>query len=273
MSMSRSRAGVTDVEKVIRIGRQLYLATLDCFVEPGMPRSDAVMNEVIGEVLLGKGGLKVEQFARRIAGEVRERLGARIADVTIAARYPEYRPAPVSGIPTQEIYTLLGSAVASERGIRRTIGVAARGMLASPRPAPRLEGFTDAQIAAILEALPVATHDQRGLGTLTLELPEDCDADLDALELLGIVEDSMSSEVYELMKRADEGAVVEKATRRARLPDDCVREAIRGAVERFGGLPDDVVVSARLQTLETIHLHGVVAERCGRLGELRLSEA
>ena len=52
--------------------------------------------------------------------------------MTIAARYPEYKPAPVSGITTQEIYTLFGSAVASARGTRRLIGVAAQGMTASP---------------------------------------------------------------------------------------------------------------------------------------------
>jgi GTP cyclohydrolase I/GTP cyclohydrolase-4 len=264
------RVGVTNIEKVIRIGGELYLATLDCFVDDA-PRSGEVIDDVIGAVVLGEGGLKVEEFARRIAVEVRERAGAPRAEVHIAARYPEYRPAPASGIPTQEIYTLLGSAVASERGARRRVGVTAQGMLASPRPAPRLDGFTDAQVAAILAALPVATHDQRGFGTLTLELPEDCDADLDAMELLAIVEDSMSSEIYELMKRADEGAIVDKATRRARYPEDCVREALRGVVEQFGELPDDVVVSSRQESLETIHLHSVVAERSGLLGELRLA--
>ena len=39
---------------------------------------------------------------------MRERQDALRAEVTIAARYPEYKPAPVSGIATQEIYTLLG---------------------------------------------------------------------------------------------------------------------------------------------------------------------
>ena len=50
-----------------------------------------------------------------IAELVRERQDALRAEVTIGARYPEHKPAPVSGIRTQEIYTLHGSAVASER--------------------------------------------------------------------------------------------------------------------------------------------------------------
>ena len=79
----------------------------------------------------------------------------------------------------------------------------------------------------------------------------------------------MSSEIYELMKRSDEGAVVEKAHRRPRFVEDCVRESIRGAIERFGDLRGDAFVSARQENLETIHQHNVVAERFGLLGELR----
>jgi GTP cyclohydrolase IV len=274
------RVGVTNVEKVARIGRQLYYAELDCFVElQDVSGFDAVINDVIGHVLLGEGGFKVEQLAQRIAVEVRERLGALRAEVTVAARYPEHKPAPVSGIATQEIYTLLGSAVASERGTRRLIGVAAQGMTAQRldgrRSRERLaaDGFTDDRIAAIFEAVPIATQNQRGLGTLHLGLPEECDADVDAADLLAIVEDSMSSEIYELMKRSDEAAVVEKAARRPRFVEDCVREAIQGAIERFGDLGDDVFVSARQENFETIHQHSVVAERSGLIVELRGDDA
>ena len=40
----------------------------------------------------------------------------------------------------------------------------------------------------------------------------------------------MSSEIYELMKRSDEAAVVEKAHRRPRFVEDCVREMIGGVL-------------------------------------------
>jgi GTP cyclohydrolase-4 len=288
--VSLSRVGVTNVEKVTRIGprgaEQHYYVKLDCFVELGpkqngahMSRFEEVVNDVIGEVVLGEGGFKAEQLAQRIAVEVRERQDALRAEVTIAVRCPEHKPAPVSGIATQEIYTLFGSAVASERGTRRLVGVATQGITACPcaqqlvvgRSRERLaaDGFTDDQIASIFEAVPVATHNQRGLGTLHLGLPEECNTEVDAAELLAIVEDSMSSEIYELMKRSDEGVVVEKAARRPRFVEDCVREAIRGAIERFGGLHDDAFVSSRQENLETIHQHNVVAERFGLLGELR----
>jgi GTP cyclohydrolase-4 len=288
--VSLSRVGVANVEKVIRIGprgaEQLYYAKLDCFVDLGpeqkgahMSRFEEVVNDVVGEVVLGESGFKAEQLAQHIAERVRERQDALRAEVTIAARYPEHKPAPVSGIATQEIYTLYGSAMASERGTRRLVGVAAQGMTACPcaqqivagRSRERLsaDGFTDDEIERIFDAVPVATHNQRGLGTLYLGLPEDCATDVDAAEILEIVEDSMSSEIYELMKRSEEGAVVEKAHRRPRFVEDCVREAISAAIERFDGLRDDAFMSSRQENLETIHQHNVVAERFGLVGELR----
>jgi GTP cyclohydrolase I/GTP cyclohydrolase-4 len=71
------------------------------------------------------------------------------------------------------------------------------------------------------------------------------------------------------MKRSDEAAVVEKAARRPRFVEDCVREAIRGTIERFGDLGDDVFVSARQENFETVHQHNVVAEHSGLLGEIK----
>ena len=290
LQVSLSRVGVTNVEKVIRIqangSEQLYSARLDCFVDLGpqqkgahMSRFEEVVNDAIGEVVLGESALRAETLAQHIAEKVRDRQGARRAEVHIEARYPEHKPAPVSGIVTQEIYSLLGTAVASEIGTRRLVGVQAQGMTACPcaqglvqaRSRERLlaDGFSDDEVERIFEAVPVATHNQRGLGTLHIGCPEDCDTDIDAQALLAVVENSMSSEIYELMKRSDEGAVVEKAHRRPRFVEDCVREMVRGVVDRFPILTERHFISARQENLETIHQHNVTAERFGLLGEIR----
>jgi GTP cyclohydrolase IV len=290
LHVSLSRVGVTNVEKVIRIDagdtQTLYSARLDCFVDLGprqkgahMSRFEEVVNDAIGEVILNETAFRAETLAQHIAEKVRDRQGARRAEVHLEARYPEHKPAPHSGILTQEIYTLHGIAVSSEAGTRRLSGVTAQGMTACPcaqtlvqassRARLLAEGFGPSEIERIFEAVPVATHNQRGLGTLHVGFSEDCDTDIDARRLLGIVEDSMSSEIYELMKRSDEGAVVEKAHRRPRFVEDCVREMIRGVVEKLPELGDDSFVSARQENLETIHQHNVTADRFGMLGELR----
>src|SRR5918998_3085905 len=290
LHISLSRVGVTNVEKVIRVhaggAEALYSARLDCFVDLGprqkgahMSRFEEVVNDAIGEVILNESAFRAETLAQHIAEKVRDRQGARRAEVRLEARYPEHKPAPHSGILTQEIYTLHGIAVASAAGTRRLSGVTAQGMTACPcaqtlvqagsRERLLAEGFEEADIERIFEAVPVATHNQRGLGTLYVGCPEGSDVDIDARRLLAIVEDSMSSEIYELMKRSDEGAVVEKAHRRPRFVEDCVREMIRGVVQELPELRDDVFVSARQENLETIHQHNVVADRNGLLGELR----
>ena len=84
-----------------------------------------------------------------------------------------------------------------------------------------------------------------------------------------MVEGSMSSEIYELMKRPDELSVVEKAHRNPRFVEDCVREMVRALLEAHPELPDDAFLMARQENFETIHRHNVVAERYGTLGEIR----
>jgi GTP cyclohydrolase I/GTP cyclohydrolase-4 len=133
----------------------------------------------------------------------------------------------------------------------------------------REDGFTEDEIARVFEAVPVATHNQRGIGTLHIGRPEDSGVDIDARRLLRIVETSMSSEIYELMKRADELSVVEKAHANPRFVEDCVREMIRQVTEAFPELRDGAFVHARQENLETIHRHNVVAERYGTVGDLR----
>jgi GTP cyclohydrolase IV len=290
VQLSLSRVGVTGVEKVIRIrqsgAEQLFSAKFECVVDLGpdqkgahMSRFEEVVNDAIGEVVLGESTFKAETLAVHIAQLVRERQGARRAEVSVEARFPEHKPAPVSGIQTQELFTLHGSAICSELGTRRLIGVTAQGMTACPcaqelvagsaRERLEADGFDSSEIDRILDAVPVATHNQRGLGTLHIGCTELCDDEIDARTLLEVVEQSMSSEIYELMKRSDEAHVVEKAHRRPRFVEDCVREMVRGVIDAFPALDDRAFISARQVNLETIHQHNVVAEHFGTLGEVR----
>jgi GTP cyclohydrolase IV len=311
--VSLTRVGVRGIEKVIRVnGAQAavaaagdsvdggdaapaagevddaagnyFFAELECFVDLNprqagvhMSRFEEVVNAAIDEVVLGE-TLRAEELAAHIAGRIREQQEGLRAEVTIAARYPETVATPASGLRTQEIYTLCGTAVVSERGTRTLTGVEAQGMTACPcaqelisgRSRQRLaaEGFTDDEIERVLNAVPVATHNQRGIGSLHLGRPEGVELDVDARDLLHIVEQSMSSEIYELMKRSDEVAVVEKAHRNPRFVEDCVREMVRRVAEAYPQLREGGFVLARQENLETIHRHSVFAERSGLLTEI-----
>jgi GTP cyclohydrolase I/GTP cyclohydrolase-4 len=287
--VSLSRVGVTGVEKVIRVkadgGENLFYANFECFVDLDprqagvhMSRFEEIVGEAIDEVVLGE-AFKAEVLAAHVAQRVRERQGGQRAEVSVAARYPETATTPESGKSTQEIYVHYGTAVASERGTRTLTGVEAQGMTACPcaqgmvaglaRDRLAAEGFEPEEIERVIELVPIATHNQRGIGTLHVGCPEGGLAWIEAPELLRIVESSMSSEIYELMKRPDELSVVVKAHEQPRFVEDCVREMVRQVVDRYPDLPDEAFVMARQENLETIHRHNVVAERHGTLGELR----
>ena len=126
-------------------------------------------------------------------------------------------------------------------------------------------GFDEPDVERILELVPVATHNQRGTGTLYVG----SSANVNAERLVAIVEASMSAPVYELLKRPDEVFVVEHAHLQPRFVEDSVRHALAGAVEAYPGLADDDFLLSRQVNFETIHTHDVIAERWGTVAEIR----
>lgn len=287
-----SRAGVTRSAKAIRMGfggsEHFMDADVECFVDLDpdqkgvhMSRFEEEVNEAIDQVFIGENVVAIEQLAENIARRVVERQGALRGTATIRARYPKERRTPVTDVPTQEMYGLIGMASARPGLSRRAVGVSAQGMNACPcaqglvreqaEAALSADGFTDDEIARIVARVPIATHNQRARGTLIVGVPGMVDIPAD--DLIAIVEDGMSSEIYELLKRPDELYVVDRAHRRPRFVEDSVRAMIAGVIEQFPGLPDDAFVSAHQENYETIHTHDVEAERYGVLGQMRAEVA
>jgi GTP cyclohydrolase IV len=280
-----SRAGVHGVEKAIRLrwggAEKLISAQIDCSVDLDprqkgvhMSRFPEVFEEAIDAVVLEEAFL-VEELAEHIARRIVARQAAGRAEVRITARYPIARRTPVSGLATQELIALIGIAAASAAGTRRIVGVEATGINACPcaqglvrgRASERLleAGFDGDDIDRILELVPLATHNQRGRGTLYVGSEQPVNAE----QLVAIVESSMSSPIYELLKRPDELFVVEHAHLQPRFVEDSVRIALQSVLERYPQFDDADFVLARQLNFETIHSHDVVAERHGTVGELR----
>jgi GTP cyclohydrolase I/GTP cyclohydrolase-4 len=280
-----SRAGVSGVRKAIRIRygavEKLIAADIECTVDLDrsrkgvhMSRFPELFEEAIEEVVIEE-ALLVEELAERIAAEIVHRQRALRAEVKIAAQYPFERRTPVSGLPTQQMVALIGLSAASTGTSRRIVGVEATGINACPcaqglvREAARERlseaGFEAGDVAQILDLVPLATHNQRGRGTLYVGTQ----APVNAEQLVRIVEGSMSAPIYELLKRPDELHVVEQAHAHARFVEDSVRLALAETLERYPGLADEDFLFSRQVNFETIHDHDVVAERHGTVGELR----
>jgi GTP cyclohydrolase IV len=280
-----SRAGVMGVSKAIRISyggsEKQIAAEIECTVDldPAqkgvhMSRFPELFEEAIEEVVIGEAFL-IEVLAEHIAAHIVERQQALQAQVRISAGYPIERTTPVTGLPTQEMVSLIGIAAASAAGVRRLVGVEAAGINACPcaqglvrgRASERLleAGFDSDDVEQILELVPLATHNQRGKGTLYVGTQTSVNAE----QLVEIVEGSMSAPVYELLKRPDELFVVEHAHLQPRFVEDSVRLALKGVLDSYPGLADEDFVFSRQVNLETIHTHDVLAERYGTVGELR----
>ncbi|MFZ1880103.1 MAG: GTP cyclohydrolase MptA [Gaiellaceae bacterium] len=280
-----TRAGVTGVQKAIRIRHEghekTFAAEISCTVDldPSlkgvhMSRFSEIFGEAIDAVVIGEAFL-VETLAEHIAKHIVERQHALRAEVRIEAQYPLERRTPVTGLMTQEIATLIGIAAASPEHVRRVVGVEAWGINACPcaqglvrgAATDRLleAGFADGDVSRILELVPLATHNQRGKGTLLVG----SSARINAEHLVEIVERSMSSPVFELLKRPDELFVVEHAHLQPRFVEDSVRHALKSTLDAYPELDESDFLFSRQLNLETIHRHDVVAERTGTVGQLR----
>jgi GTP cyclohydrolase IV len=285
IALALSRAGVSGVQKAVRIRRgdaeTVMAAVIDCTVDLAadqkgvhMSRFPELFEEAI-ELVVEREALLVELLAEHIASSVVERQGALRAEVWIRAQWPIHRRTPVTGLATQEMVTLCGIAAASETGTRRVVGVEATGINACPcaqglvrnRATERLleAGFDAGDVERILELVPIATHNQRGRQSLFVGT----DQDLDAEVLVDVAERSMSAPIYDLLKRPDELFVVEHAHLQPRFVEDSVRYALRDALDTLPHLDDDDFLLSKQVNFETIHVHDVVAERFGTVGELR----
>jgi GTP cyclohydrolase-4 len=279
------RAGVVGVRKALLIGekghQKWFDATFDLYADLD-PRQAGVhmsrFSDALEEVLESTAvhtWPKIEVLAEEIAKAIIERQKVSRAEVHIHTAYPMQKWTPVSGRRSQEIYGLLAHAVATKEGCRRMIGVEVEGMVACPcaqdmvhsfaRVRLQEEGFGEDAIEKMLSVTPLATHNQRGRATLMIGTHQD----IDAGELVALVENAMSSENYALLKRPDELYIVNKAHANPRFVEDVVREVLQAVVDKYSELADDTFVWVHQRNEETIHKYDVEAEGWGTLGELR----
>jgi len=203
-----ARAGVTNVKRVVRLnvdGRETVFNGEFSMVADLAPDKTGVhmsrFSELLEEALLdvlGDGApRRVEDLAASIAERVVGSQRALRADVRLRAAFGLERWTPVSGKRGEETYTLIGIAHADASGVRRVVGVEAEGMTACPCAQGMIRehshrelleaGFDAAAADRALDALPVATHNQRGLGSVLIGTRNDRVAEVRAEHLVEIV--------------------------------------------------------------------------------------
>jgi len=280
-SFKLTRVGVTGMLKPVvvrRHGRDNHLvAEIDAFVDlPSTQRGSHMSRnvEVVTEMVDASVRTRVEsleQMAANICRELLERHDyASFAEVRMSADYFLERRPP-GGKASLEPFKLIAKATSKRGdGLMKSIGVEVRGMTVCPCAAETARGMTLDQVpelAKISDKVPMVSHNQRNITTLTVQVPEDVDIEAD--DLIEIVEGSLSSPTYGILKRRDEANVVLRAHRNPKFVEDVVRDILGKLLKRYPRLGDDVHVTVRSESKESIHKHNAFAERVTTLGELR----
>jgi GTP cyclohydrolase-4 len=289
--LSLNRVGVSNVKHIIRLDidgtERVFNAefTMVADLRPDkagvhMSRFSELLEAATLDVLAraDRPG-RIEDLVERIAREIVVSQDAIRADVRVRAEFGLERWTPVSGKRTEEVYTLVGIAHADQHRTRRLVGVEAEGMTACPcaqlmvreHSLHELEaaGFTTADANRALDALPVATHNQRGRGSVLIGTDGAFADHVRAEDLVEIVESSMSSETYDLLKRPDEFFIVNKAHHNPKFVEDVVRGILARSLDVYADFPDDTFVAATQVNYESIHKHDAFAEAFGLFGEFR----
>jgi GTP cyclohydrolase-4 len=289
--LSLNRVGVSSVKHIIRLNidgqERLFNGdfTMVADLRPDkvgvhMSRFSELLEAATLDVLSRKDQpARMEDLVERIAREIVGSQGALRADVRLRAEFGLERWTPVSGKRTQETYTLVAIAHADAAGTRRVVGVEAEGMTACPCAQLMVRehsirelidvGFSAADAMRAVDALPVATHNQRGRGTILIGTTTEKQHDLRAEDLVEIVENSMSSETYDLLKRPDEFYIVNKAHHNPKFVEDVVRGILARALDVYADFPDGTFISSTQINYESIHKHDAFAEAFGLFGEFR----
>ena len=273
--------GVLKLVQVKRPNRSVTLTTrLDVFVDlpPGQKGSHLSRNlEAINEEVdrsVREPVASLEELAETIARSLLKRHDyATTSEVWASADYFLERASPW-GTTSLEPYKLVARANARRgaRDVERSIGVEVVGMTACPCA---METVRDdllkehPEIAKWPEGIPIITHNQRNRTTVILQEPPNFDVEAD--DLIDIAEESLSAPTFGLLKRPDEGRLVEMAHRNPKFVEDVVRDLLERLAKRYPKMPDATWIRVKSEAEESIHKHNAFAERSTTFGELRAS--
>ncbi|MCL2115486.1 MAG: GTP cyclohydrolase MptA [Methanobrevibacter sp.] len=287
-----TRVGVTGVKKLLKIERGqkrpiILIPTFDAFVDlPSnqrgihMSRSPEAISEVVEEVVTTS-SIEVESLCAEIVNIMMSKHKyAKMAEVRMTSDFILMKSSPVTKNKTQEMTKIIANAIGyrenNEVKIRKSIGAEVVGMTVCPcaqesvmeSDKQKLLEFLDEETTQkVLDTVTFASHNQRGIGTVLIEVPEN--QNVRGEDIIKIIEDSMSSPVCELLKRPDENAVVVNAHKKPAFVEDCVRNMVEKIIQNYSYLPDDTFVTVRQVNEESIHRHNAFAEKVATMGELK----
>lgn len=125
-------------------------------------------------------------------------------------------------------------------------------------------------IQKLLNILPFSSHNQRSTGTIIVQIKDLNNHRIDVLDIIDIIEDSMSGKMQSVLKRPEEAKLVRSAHLKPLFAEDVVREMAKNFILRdFPNLEDNFKIIFKIESYESIHPHNVYAELKTTIGELK----
>jgi GTP cyclohydrolase-4 len=245
-----------------------------------MSRTPEAISEVVEEVV-NRSSVELESLCAEIVRTMMEKHSyAKMVEVRMFSDFMFVKKSPVTENKTQEMTKIVATGVGyrddGKIKIRKSIGAEVVGMTVCPcaqesvmeSDRRKLLEFLDEQTTQkVMDTVTFASHNQRGIGTVIIEVPEH--HMVRGEDIIEIIEDSMSSPVCELLKRPDENAVVVQAHKKPGFVEDCVRNMVEKIIQNYSHLPDDTLVTVRQVNEESIHRHNAFAEKIATMADLK----
>lgn len=288
-----NRVGVSNVKKLITLFDNnewitLY-TTFDLFVDlpsyrkgANLSRNIEALDKVIEEYKNNKNN-KFDHLCNDIALQLLNiHEYSKTSEVNMKCEYVINQKSPSSKIDNQKFINIFFTSKAYKKNntfeVINLIGVEVVGMTACPCAQSMMLdssknylsklGFNELMINDILKGIPMATHNQRGRGIISIQTKGD-KYNINIKSIVELIDNSMSSTIYEVLKRTDEKIVVENAHKNPKFVEDCVRTMSEKIISVFPDLSDDSIITIQQINEESIHNHNAYAEIIDSFGSIK----
>jgi len=299
LDIALDKVGIVDLEKKVEIvqenGRKItFYPKISALINlPAqqrgihMSRTSETIEEVINEVIF-KPTPTIERVADRIVKRLLEKhpyttkvevkLKGRIV---VQLRETEQRTIQKSYDISS--YVLADKKESGEIDFNYFIGASAVGMTVCPCAKEMSQEYAveiiksrdDINVSVedlekLINILPFASHNQRSKGTIVVQIKDLNSYKVDVLDIIDIIEESMSGRIQSVLKRPEEAELVRSAHLKPLFSEDVIREMAKNFMAReFPNLEDNFKIKFKIESYESIHPHNVYAELTTTLGDLR----
>ncbi|MFX1478138.1 MAG: GTP cyclohydrolase MptA, partial [Promethearchaeota archaeon] len=125
-------------------------------------------------------------------------------------------------------------------------------------------------IKKLINILPFSSHNQRSVGTIIVQIKDLSNHKIDVLDIIDVIEESMSGKIQSVLKRPEEAELVRTAHLKPLFSEDVIREMARNFILRdFPNIEDNFEIKFTIESFESIHPHNVYAELKTTIGDLK----